>query len=81
MYRRDRFNEDLVRERCAELIDLDRRIEEVEGLLDVATNRAPGRRCSCGADLPPLSRFCPQCGLAVESSTDEEAAQGGPAPR
>lgn len=62
MYKRDRFNEELIRQRCSELSELDRRLEEVEGLLDAATGRAPARTCACGARLPPFSRFCPQCG-------------------
>jgi hypothetical protein len=68
MYRRDRFNEELVGERCADLLDLDRRLEEIEGLLDAATHRAVARRCSCGAELPPFSLFCPQCGLPADGT-------------
>ena len=70
MYKRDRFNEDLVRERCAELLELDGRLEEIDVLLDMAVSRAPARRCSCGAELPPFARFCPQCGLPTEQATD-----------
>ena len=60
MFRRDRFNEELIRERCSELLDLDRRLEELEQVLQAATHRMPLRRCTCGAELPPFSRFCPQ---------------------
>ena len=63
MFRYDRFNEGLVRERCAELLELDRRLGELEELYRAATNREPIRRCSCGAELPPFSRFCPTCGI------------------
>lgn len=73
MYKRDRFNEELVRERCSELLALDRRLEEVEQLLDMATRRAPVWRCTCGAELPPFSRFCPQCGRPTEPAADGAA--------
>ena len=63
MFRYDRFNDALVRERCAELLELDRRLEELEELHRAATNREPLRRCACGAELPPFSRFCPNCGI------------------
>src|ERR671914_1788842 len=52
MYRRDRFREDLLLERCAELIGLEARIHELDALL----GRSPGpsaaqrrARCECGA--------------------------------
>ena len=41
MYRRDRFREDLLLERCAELIGLEARIHELDVLLG-APSRAPG---------------------------------------
>ena len=62
MFQYDRFNEELVRARCIELLELDRRFEELEELLRAATNRTPLRHCACGAELPPFSRFCPSCG-------------------
>ena len=65
MYRRDRFREDLLLERCAELIGLEARIHELDALLG-ATRRAPGvpqtARCECGAPLLWGSRFCANCG-------------------
>ena len=69
MFRYDRFNEGLVRERCTELIELDGRLEELEELHQAATNRAPARGCSCGAELPPFSRFCPACGAPTTRRT------------
>ncbi len=71
MFRRNRFNDELVRERCTELVDLDRRLDEVEELLGAATHRAPLRRCECGAEIPPFSRFCPGCGRELEPAVDE----------
>ena len=65
MYRRDRFREDLVLERCAELIGLEARIHELEALLGNA-KPLPGvprsARCECGAPLLWGSRFCANCG-------------------
>lgn len=65
MYRRDRFREDLLLERCAELIGLEARIHELDVLLGTA-HRAPGvpktARCECGAPLLWGSRFCATCG-------------------
>ena len=68
MYRRDRFREDLVLERCAELIGLEARIHELEALLGNA-RPLPGvprsARCDCGAPLLWGSRFCANCGRPV----------------
>ena len=65
MYRRDRFREDLLLERCAELIGLEARIHELDVLLGSArpTSGSPGpARCECGAPLLWGSRFCANCG-------------------
>jgi hypothetical protein len=68
MYRRDRFREDLLLERCAELIGLEARIHELDVLLGTA-QRAPGvpktARCECGAPILWGSRFCATCGRPV----------------
>jgi hypothetical protein len=68
MYRRDTFREDLLLERCAELIGLEARIHELDVLLG-STRRAPGvpktARCDCGAPLLWGSRFCATCGRPV----------------
>ena len=68
MYRRDRFREDLLLERCAELIGLEARIHELDVFLGAA-KRAPGIpktvRCDCGAPLLWGSRFCATCGRPV----------------
>ena len=77
MYRRDRFREDLLLERCAELIGLDARIHELDVLLGSA-RPLPGvartTRCESGAPLLWASRFCPSCGRPVAP----EAARGAP---
>jgi hypothetical protein len=68
MYRRDRFREDLLLERCAELIGLEARIHELDVLLGTV-RPSPGSprtaRCSCGAPLLWGSRFCASCGRPV----------------
>ncbi|MEO5575492.1 MAG: hypothetical protein ABIR67_12415 [Gaiellaceae bacterium] len=73
MYRRDRFREDLLLERCAELIGLEARIHELDVLLG-ATQRAPGvpktARCECGAPLLWGSHFCATCGRPVAAAAD-----------
>jgi predicted amidophosphoribosyltransferase len=62
MYRRDRFREDLLAERCNELLGLDARIHELEAMLSAARRRIPVGRCECGAPIPWGSHFCPNCG-------------------
>src|SRR3954466_15956225 len=49
MYRRDRFREDLLAERCNELLGLDARLRELDELLAAARHRLPVNRCECGA--------------------------------
>lgn len=62
MYRRDRFREDLLAERCNELLGLDARLHELDEMLAAARRRIPAGRCECGAPLPWGSHFCPHCG-------------------
>jgi predicted nucleic acid-binding Zn ribbon protein len=62
MYRRDRFREDLLSERCNELLGIDARLREVDEMLAAARRRIPAGRCECGAPLPWGSHFCPNCG-------------------
>ena len=68
MYRRDQFREDLLLERCAELIGLEARIHELDVLLgSVRPGHGASRtaRCECGAPLLWGSRFCASCGRPV----------------
>src|SRR5437763_2151915 len=62
MYRRDVFREDLLAERCNELLGLDARLHELDELLAAARHGVPAGRCECGAPLPWGSHFCPNCG-------------------
>lgn len=71
MYRRDRFREDLLLERCAALIGLEARVHELDALLGTARTTRSRARCECGAPLLFGSRFCANCGRPV--STDGAA--------
>src|SRR3954453_9635955 len=62
MYRRDRFREDLLAERCNELLGLDARLHELDEMLAAARRHVPTGRCECGAPVPWGSHFCPNCG-------------------
>ena len=62
MYRRDTFREDLLAERCNELLGLDARLHELDEMLAASRRRVPAGRCECGAPLPWGSHFCPNCG-------------------
>ncbi len=77
MYRRDRFREDLVLERCAELIGLEARVHELDVLMG-RTTPVPGvpraARCDCGAPLLWGSRFCASCGRPAASAQAEGSA-------
>ena len=78
MYRRDRFREDLLLERCAELIGLEARIHELDLLLGTVrpSPTAPRTaRCDCGAPLLWGSRFCASCGRPV--ATGATGTAGG----
>jgi hypothetical protein len=67
MARRDRFRPDLLFERANDVVRLEERMHEIDGLL-VAAAAAPrgGLRfadtCRCGAPLPPNAHFCSHCG-------------------
>lgn len=70
MFRQNRFNDELVRERCSELVELDRRLAELDEVLRAATHRTPLRRHECGSEIPPFSRFCPGCGRDLVAAED-----------
>jgi Double zinc ribbon len=61
MFRRDRFRVELVTERCADLVALEERLNELDSLLAAATSRG-GLRCTCGAPLAWGAHFCANCG-------------------
>ena len=63
MYRRGGFREDLLAERCADVVGIDARLAEIEDLLHT---RRHVRRCECGAPVLRGSHFCPNCGRTLE---------------
>ncbi|MFL5944140.1 MAG: zinc ribbon domain-containing protein [Gaiellaceae bacterium] len=71
MFRRDQFRQDLLIERCEELIALDERLQELDTLLAAtvsARRAAPAARCECGAPIVWGSHFCANCGRPVAAS-------------
>ena len=72
MYRRDRFREELVRERCEELLELDEHLAAIDTLLGISWALPEPARCACGAPVGAEARFCPSCGRSLVDS--------GPAP-
>lgn len=73
MYRRDRFREDLVVERCAELIGLEARVAELDAILTggrATAGTAPASRCTCGAPILWASHFCANCGRPLEATNE-----------
>jgi membrane protease subunit (stomatin/prohibitin family) len=71
MFRRDQFRQDLLVERCDELVALDERLQELDTLLAAAASvrrAAPAARCSCGAPLVWGSHFCANCGRPVAAT-------------
>jgi hypothetical protein len=71
MYRRDQFRQDLLVERCEELMALDDRLQELDTLLAAAVSvrrTAPPARCTCGAPLTGGSHFCANCGRPVAAA-------------
>ena len=71
MFRRDQFRQDLLVERCDELLALDERLQELDTLLaaSVSSRRpAPAARCECGAPIVWGSHFCANCGRPVSAT-------------
>jgi hypothetical protein len=71
MFRRDQFRQDLIVERCDELLALDERLQELDTLLaaSVSSRRpAPAARCACGAPIVWGSHFCANCGRSVSAT-------------
>jgi hypothetical protein len=69
MFRRDRFREELVRERCEELLEIDDHIAALDALLGIAWTLPEPARCTCGAPLAEEARFCPVCGARTDAVT------------
>ena len=68
MYKRDRFSAGLVVERCAELVAIEVRVQEIDALLDGTAGLrrgGGGAICICGAPLLLGAQFCATCGRPV----------------
>ena len=68
MYRRDQFKQDLLIEQCLEVISIEERLREIDGLLEAsvgARRSGAGDRCTCGAPIQWGSHFCANCGRPV----------------
>ena len=68
MYRQNRFHQELLEERCTRLLDLDRRLHEIDSLLAALRQALPPGRCECGAPLVWGSHFCANCGRPVSAT-------------
>src|SRR6476619_835358 len=77
MYKRDRFNAGLVVERCAELVAIEARVQEIDSLLDGTAGirrGGGGAVCICGAPILLDARYCASCGRALGGSADARRA-------
>ncbi len=63
MYRRSAWRDDLVQERCAEVVGIDARLGEIDELLHGSEGTT---RCTCGAPVLRGSHFCPNCGRLLD---------------
>jgi DNA-directed RNA polymerase subunit RPC12/RpoP len=66
MYRRSNFRDELLIEGCREIVALEERINDLDGMLAaVSTARRAPTTCECGAPVPWRSHFCGNCGRPV----------------
>jgi predicted amidophosphoribosyltransferase len=66
MYRRSTFRDELLIERCREIVALEERLNELDSMLSaVASARRAPTACECGAPVPWGSHFCANCGRPV----------------
>jgi hypothetical protein len=78
MYRRGTFREELLSERCADLVAIETRLADIQRALAPPLRRAP--RCACGTPLLPGARFCAGCGRSLVASTAGEETMIEPPP-
>ena len=66
MYRRSTFRDELLIERCREVVALEERLHELDSMLSaVASARRAPTTCDCGAPVQWGSHFCANCGRPV----------------
>ena len=70
LYRRDAWRDDLIYERCAEIVGIDARIAEIDALL---RGDDTSITCSCGAALFASAHFCPNCGKRVDGIVESSS--------
>jgi hypothetical protein len=75
MYRRGGFRDDLLAERCADVVGLDARLAEIESLLH---RRRDVPRCACGAALLRGAHFCANCGRSLQPTEADGTAVEAP---
>jgi zinc-ribbon domain len=65
--RDDAFRADVIYEQAVELVGLEERLRELDGLIAVASARRNRTLVcvQCATPLYPGARFCPSCGLPV----------------
>jgi Double zinc ribbon len=86
MVRRDRFRPELLIERASEVLAIEQRMQELDGLMLAASAVPRGTRavqlCACGAPLLPNAHFCSHCGRpALGTQALSTCSQcGGPLP-
>ena len=83
MHRRDAFRQDLLLEKCREIVALEERLQELDSMLAAATAaRRPGSapRCACGAPILWGSHFCSNCGRPTGAAVVTCAGCGAPLP-
>jgi hypothetical protein len=69
MYRRNHYRDDLLAEVCADVLGIDNRVAEID---DTLSDRRQAPQCTCGAQIPHGSRYCPSCGCGL---TEQVGAQ------
>jgi hypothetical protein len=83
MYKRDRFNAGLVVERCAELVAIEARVQEIDSLLDGSARirrGGGGALCICGAPILLGARYCASCGRTLGAASVGARASGSDTP-
>jgi Double zinc ribbon len=80
MFRRDRFQEDLVRERCEALLEIDDHLAGLDAVLGLSWTVPEPARCTCGAPLAADARFCAACGRSTGEATRQCEACGNALP-
>ncbi len=63
MYRRGKFQRDVLSESCAAVLGIDLRLAEINDLLQ---HRGGVPRCECGSAVFRGTHFCPNCGRRRE---------------